>query len=104
MDGVNIPNPNHFGSLGTSGGPVSMINANLLAKSDFLTGAFPAAYANALGSVFDLRLRKGNDEKHEFLVQAGFNGVEAGCRRSLQQKVQSLLPGKLPLLAFRNHV
>lgn len=41
LDGVNIPNPNHFGSLGTSGGPVSMLNTNLLAKSDFLTGHFP---------------------------------------------------------------
>jgi hypothetical protein len=79
MDGVNIPNPNHFGALGTSGGPVSMINANLLAKSDFMTGAFPAEYANALGSVFDLRLRKGNDERHEFLAQVGFNGLEAGA-------------------------
>jgi hypothetical protein len=87
LDGVNIPNPNHFGALGTSGGPVSMINANLLAKSDFLTGAFPAEYANALGSVFDLRLRKGNDEKHEFLAQVGFNGLERR-RRTVQQKVQ----------------
>ena len=79
LDGVNIPNPNHFGSLGTSGGPVSMLNTNLLAKSDFMTGAFPAEYANALGSVFDIRLRKGNDEKREFLAQVGFNGVEVGA-------------------------
>ncbi|MCU0341649.1 MAG: TonB-dependent receptor [Spirosomaceae bacterium] len=86
LDGVNIPNPNHFGSLGTSGGPVSMLNANLLAKSDFLTGAFPAEYANALGSVFDLRLRKGNDEKHEFLTQVGFNGVEVGAEGPLSKK------------------
>lgn len=43
-----------------------------------MSGAFPAEYANALGSVFDLRLRKGNDEKHEFLTQVGFNGVEVG--------------------------
>lgn len=79
LEGVNIPNPNHFGSLGTTGGPVSMLNNNLLAKSDFLTGAFPAEYANALGSVFDLRLRKGNDEKREFLGQVGFNGIEFGA-------------------------
>jgi len=86
LDGVNIPNPNHFGSLGTSGGPVSMLNTNLLAKSDFLTGAFPAEYANALGSVFDLRLRKGNDEKHEFLTQIGFNGVEVGTEGPYSKK------------------
>ncbi len=86
LDGVNIPNPNHFGALGTSGGPVSMINANLLAKSDFLTGAFPAEYANALGSVFDLRLRKGNDERHEFLAQVGFNGLEVGAEGPYSKK------------------
>jgi hypothetical protein len=86
MEGVNIPNPNHFGALGTSGGPVSMLNANLLAKSDFMTGAFPAEYANALGSVFDLKLRKGNDEKHEFLTQVGFNGVEVGVEGPFSKK------------------
>jgi hypothetical protein len=86
LEGVNIPNPNHFGSLGTTGGPVSLLNNNLLAKSDFLTGAFPAEYANALGSVFDLRLRKGNDEKREFLGQVGFNGVELGAEGPFSPK------------------
>jgi hypothetical protein len=86
LDGVNIPNPNHFSAIGTTGGPVSMLNANLLAKSDFMSGAFPAEYANALGSVFDLRLRKGNDEKNEFLLQTGFNGVEAGAEGPYSKK------------------
>ncbi|GAA4492666.1 carboxypeptidase-like regulatory domain-containing protein [Hymenobacter ginsengisoli] len=86
LEGVNIPNPNHFGSLGTTGGPVSLLNNNLLAKSDFLTGAFPAEYANALGSVFDLRLRKGNDEKPEFLGQVGFNGLELGAEGPFSPK------------------
>ncbi len=86
LDGVNIPNPNHYGAQGTTGGPVSMLNNNLLAKSDFLTGAFPAEYANALGSVFDVRLRKGNDEKHEFLGQVGFNGVEFGAEGPFSKK------------------
>ena len=86
LDGVNIPNPNHFGALGTSGGPVSMLNTNLLAKSDFMSGAFPAEYANALGSVFDLRLRKGNDEKREFLGQMAFNGLELGAEGPYSKK------------------
>ncbi len=89
LDGVNIPNPNHFGALGTSGGPVSMLNNNLLAKSDFLTGAFPGEYANAVGSVFDVKLRRGNDEKHEFLTQVGFNGVEVGAEGPLSQKANN---------------
>ena len=63
IEGVEISNPNHFGAQGTTGGPVSMLNSNLLANSDFLTGAFPAEYGNALSGVFDINLRSGNKEK-----------------------------------------
>jgi hypothetical protein len=79
LDGVDIPNPNHFGDFGSTGGPVSMLNSNLLANSDFFTGAFPADYGNAMSGVFDLRMRNGNDEHHEFLGQIGFNGFELGA-------------------------
>jgi hypothetical protein len=79
MDGVDIPNPNHFASLGTTGGGLSMINNNTLTNSDFLTGAFPAEYGNALSGVFDLMMRDGNNESYEFTTQVGFNGIEAGA-------------------------
>jgi hypothetical protein len=79
LEGLNIPNPSHFGSLNSTGGSVSMLNNNLIAKSDFITGAFPAQYGNATSGVFDVRLRDGNNEKHEFLAQMGFNGFEAGA-------------------------
>lgn len=77
IEGVDVPNPNHFGAQGSTGGPVSMLNSNLLANSDFLTGAFPAEYGNALSGVFDLNVRSGNKEKYEFTGQVGFNGFEA---------------------------
>lgn len=86
LNGMEIPNPNHFGSLGTTGGPVSILNNNLLDKSDFLTGAFPAEYGNALAGVFDLQMRSGNNEKHEFLGQIGFNGFELGAEGPLGKK------------------
>lgn len=89
MDGLNIPNPNHFGSLSSTGGPVSMLNNNMLDKSDFITGAFPAQYGNALSSVFDLRMRNGNTQNHEFLAQVGFNGFEANAEGPLSAKRQS---------------
>ncbi|MCH8904853.1 MAG: TonB-dependent receptor [Bacteroidetes bacterium] len=76
FEGLDIPNPNHFVVQGTNGGPVSILNNNLLANSDFFTGAFPAEYGNALSGVFDLRLRTGNNEKREFIGQIGFNGAE----------------------------
>lgn len=79
MEGIDIPNPNHFGALGTTGGPVSMLNNNNLSDADFMTSAFPAEYGNALAGVFDLGLRNGNNQQHEFMGQIGFNGVELGA-------------------------
>lgn len=79
LEGIDIPSPNHWAAFGTTGGPVSMLNNTLLANSDFLSGAFPAEYGNATASVFDLRMRNGNDQRHEHLFQVGFNGFELGA-------------------------
>ncbi len=79
LEGIEIPNPNHFGAMGASGGPVSMLNSNVLSKSDFMTGAFPAEYGNAYSGVFDLHMRHGNYMNHEFTGQMGFNGFEFGA-------------------------
>jgi hypothetical protein len=79
LDGVDIPNPNHWGMSGSTGGPVSMLNNTLLENSDFYTSAFPAEYGNATSGVFDLRMRNGNNEQYEFLGQVGFNGFEFGA-------------------------
>ncbi|MBI1182991.1 TonB-dependent receptor plug domain-containing protein [bacterium] len=76
LEGMDIPNPNHFALLGSSGGPISILNNNVLDNSDFFTGAFPAQYGNAYAGVFDLKMRNGSNTKHEFLGQIGFNGVE----------------------------
>lgn len=78
LEGVDIPSPNHWATLGTTGGPVSMLNTNNLRTSDFLSGAFPAEYGNVVGAVFDLKLKNGNSENYEFLGQVGFNGFELG--------------------------
>jgi len=86
MEGVDIPNPNHFASIGTTGGGISMINNNTLSNSDFFTGAFPAEYSNALSGIFDLKMRNGNDEHFEFTAQAGFNGLEAGAEGPVSRK------------------
>ncbi len=79
LEGIEIPNPNHFGALGTTGGPVSMLNNNLLTNSDFLTGAFPAEFGNAIAGVFDLNMRSGNNQVREYTGQIGFNGFELGA-------------------------
>lgn len=89
LDGIDIPNPNHFGDLGATGGPVSMLNSNILAKSDFFTAAFPAEYGNATSGVFDLHTRNGNDQEHEFLGQVGFNGFELGAEGPISREKRS---------------
>ncbi|MCP4310545.1 MAG: TonB-dependent receptor [Bacteroidetes bacterium] len=76
MEGIEIPNLNHFSDIGASGGGVNVISNNMLAGSDFITSAFPAEYGNALSGVFDLRLRSGNNEKHEQTFQIGLIGTE----------------------------
>ncbi|HZH36368.1 MAG TPA: TonB-dependent receptor [Flavisolibacter sp.] len=85
MEGIDIPNPNHYSTLGSTGGPVTILNTNTLKNSDFITSAFPSQYGNALAGVFDLRMRNGNSEKYEFLGQMGFNGFEAGIEGPLNK-------------------
>ena len=89
MEGIDIPNPNHFAATGTTGGSVSILNNNLLTNSDFFTGAFPAEYGNAISGVFDLRMRNGNNQKHEFIGQIGFNGFELGAEGPFSKKSQA---------------
>lgn len=89
LNGLDIPNPNHFGNSGSTGGPVSILNNNTLANSDFMTGAFASDYGNATAGVFDLKMRQGNTEKFEFLGQVGFNGFELGAEGPFNKKKNS---------------
>lgn len=86
MEGIDIPNPNHFAIPGTTGGSVSIINNKILGNSDFFTGAFPAEYGNAIAGVFDLKLRNGNNKKHEISTQLGFLGWDFMAEGPLSHK------------------
>ena len=103
LEGIPIPNPNHFSTLGTTGGPVSALNPNLLKNSDFLTSAFPAEYGNALAGVFDLGFRNGNRDEHEFMFQLGaVSGIEAMAEGPLNKKKGSsyLISGRYAFTGF----
>ncbi len=91
MEGIDIPGPNHFSSFNGSGGGISILSAQLLGNSDFMTGAFAAEYGNALSGVFDLRLRKGNSKKREYTFQAGFLGLDLAAEGPLSKKGGSFL-------------
>lgn len=96
LEDIDIPNPNHFAIAGSAGGPQSIINNKYLANSEFYTGAFPANYGNVLGGVFDLRMRNGNNEKHERTFQFGFLGTELALEGPLSKKT-----GASYLLTYR---
>jgi hypothetical protein len=77
LEGVDIPNPNHFpGANIAGGGIVTVFSSQMLTNSDFYTGAFPAEYGNALAGVFDMKFRTGNSEKREHTVQFGVLGID----------------------------
>ncbi|UXX80357.1 TonB-dependent receptor [Reichenbachiella carrageenanivorans] len=77
IEGLPVATVNHYNTLGSTGGPVSALNTNLLRNSDFMTGAFPAEYGNANAAVFDVNFRNGNTDKYEFTGQlAAFSGLE----------------------------
>jgi len=79
LEGIEIPSPNHFTSLGNGGGAISMLSSSTLGTSDFFTGAFPAEYGNASSGVFDLNLRNGNTRKREYAFMIGALGIEAAA-------------------------
>src|SRR5690554_2481840 len=78
LKGVEIPNPNHFADLAAfGGGGLTALSTQLLANSDFFSGAMPAEYSNALSGVFDIFMRNGNNQKHEHTFQLGAIGIDA---------------------------
>ena len=76
LEGMEIPNPNHFADDGTTGGPINVLNSDVVDNSDFYTGAFAAEYGNVTSAVFDMKLRDGNDRKREYTLKAGVLGTD----------------------------
>ena len=77
VEGVEVNNPNHFAEItGAGGGIFTSLNGTVLANSDFLTGAMPAEFGNALSGAFDMKMRVGNNSKYEHAIQVGTLGVD----------------------------
>ncbi len=102
VEGIDIPNPNHFAVSGSTGGPVAILNNKLLANSDFFMSAFPADYGNSIAGVFDLRLRHGNSDKHEITGQFGFLGTEVMAEGPINAEKRSsyLVMGRYSTLSM----
>ncbi|MDO6602134.1 TonB-dependent receptor [Arenibacter palladensis] len=87
IEGVEVSNPNHFADLGSfGGGGLTALSSNLLANSDFFTGAFPAEYNNALSGVFDIRMRNGNSTEFEHSFEIGAIGMDFASEGPLSKK------------------
>jgi CarboxypepD_reg-like domain len=76
LEGIDIPAPNHFARAGSSGGGITVFSAQVLSRSDFSTGGFPAEYGNAISGVMDVHFRKGNTDKREYRAKIGLLGLE----------------------------
>jgi hypothetical protein len=101
MEGLEIQNANHFegGDL-LGGGFVSIFNSHVLSNSDFLTGAFPSEYGNALSAVFDMNMRVGNNTEREHAVQVGVMGVDLASEGPFRKGGQGILPLQLQIFYF----
>ena len=100
LDGVEIPNINHFSTQGASGGPVGIINADFIREVNFYTGAFPADRGNSLSSVLDFKLRDGDMERNSLKATLGASEVSLASNGHLGRKTSYLVSVRQSYLQF----
>lgn len=76
LEGIAIPNPNHFANEGSTGGPINALSSKMLSNSDFFTGAFSPEYGDATSGVFDMKLKSGNNEQREYTAALSTLGMD----------------------------
>jgi hypothetical protein len=91
LEGIDVPNPNHFAIPGSSGGGITVFSAQLMSRSDFFTGGMPAEYGNALSGAFDIRFREGNQQKREYRTKIGLLGLDFSTEGPIQKGRSSYL-------------
>ncbi len=91
LEGIDIPNPNHFARKGSSGGGITVFSSSMLDNSDFSTGGFPAEYGDALSGVFDMRFRKGNKDKNQYTFKASLIGLDFSAEGPFEKGKSSYL-------------
>lgn len=85
LEGINVPNPNHFSIPGTAGGPVTMINDRMLGNSAFYVGAFPVGLGNTISGIYDIHFREGDSLYHKS-IQFGVLGLEGAMEGPINRK------------------
>ncbi len=100
LDGIEVPNINHFATQGSSGGPVGMINVNFIREVDFYAGAFPANRGNALSSILEFRQIEGNDESLKGTFMLGSSDVGMTLDGPMGKKSTFILSARRSYLQF----
>ena len=100
MDGIEIPNINHFSTQGASGGPVGIINSDLVREINFYTGTFPANRSGTLSSVLDFSLFNGNPERQDFKATLGASEVSLSGSGHFSEKTTYLFSARQSYLQF----
>jgi outer membrane receptor for ferrienterochelin and colicin len=100
LDGVEIPNINHFATQGASGGPVGILNADLISGVDFYSGAFPANTSDALSGVFVFKQKDGNSEKAKFRASLGASETSLTVDGPLSENTNYILSVRRSYLQF----
>ena len=100
LDGVEIPNINHFSTQGASGGPVGIINADLIREVNFYTGAFPTDRGNAMSSVLDFKLRDRDMERNSLKATLGASEVSLASNGHIGKKTSYLVSVRQSYLQF----
>lgn len=100
LDGIEIPNINHFATQGSSGGPVGLLNVNFINEVDFYSGAFPATRGNSMSSVFDFRMKEGNAKKLITTATVGSSDVGLTFDGPLGKKSSFIFSARRSYLQF----
>jgi hypothetical protein len=91
IDNIEIPNINHFPSQGSSGGPIGLLNVDLIENVNFYTGGFSSIYGDKLSSVMDVTFREGNRDEVDVQAELSFAGIGAVAEGPLLDKKGSWL-------------
>jgi len=100
LDGIEIPNINHFATQGSSGGPIGIINVNFIQSVDFYSGAFPANRGNALSSVLEFSQKDGNDEKMRTNFTFGASDLGLTFNGPIGEKTNYIFSARRSYLQF----
>jgi hypothetical protein len=100
LDGIEIPNLNHFATQGASGGPAGIINTDFLREVDFYSGAFPASRGNSLSSVIDMKLIDGNPDRMVYRATLGASEMALSANGPVSEKTNVLISVRQSYLQF----